>query len=253
MSPEVTDFIVTGDSDDGGGRGGHNWRLFVQLCTVPCVLSLLIGYFCVPESALWLAAEGKSEEALEVLRRGARANGHQDPYVLFPETIRLHKDLSHQNASISDLFTSEWREITFRLWGTWGGFAFGYYGCLLAITRVFEKDDEESSSHVEGSASSSSYDFDYGAIFLSSSAELVGTTLVILLVDRVGRISSQVGCYLLAGISVCLLCVLHAWNYPRFILVYLAFAARVFEMGGTCTTWVSTAEILTTEVSQTNE
>ncbi|KAL7578258.1 hypothetical protein ACA910_012676 [Epithemia clementina (nom. ined.)] len=252
-----------GGGEDGSSStgGGHHWRTFVVLCTWPCLVSLIIGYFCVPESALWLASEGRSEEALEVLRKGAISNGHEDPFSVFPQNLHLRRDASHRNASIADLFTPEWREITFRLWGTWCGFAFGYYGAILAVTKVFEKtddDDGDSTSpntdvhYLEApSSTEKSYDFDYSAIFLSSAAELVGTTLVIILVDRVGRISSQVGCYFLAGICVCLLCVLHAWEYPRYVLVIFGFAARVFEMGGTCTTWVSTAEILTTEVRST--
>ena len=233
----------------GTESGGHHWRTFISLCTLPCIVSLIIGALYVPESATWLAAEGRSEEALIVLRKAALSNG-RDPNVLFPSNVRLQADTSHKNASIADLFTPAWREITFRLWGTWSGFAFGYYGTLLAITRVFEKDENHLSPSSQGDTipssqgdmipssqgdtiDSSDYDFDYSAIFLSSSAELVGTTLVVLLVDRVGRISAQVGCYLSAGVSVCLLCVLSASDYPRSAVVILGFIARAFEMGAT--------------------
>lgn len=214
------------------GEGGH-WRTFVALCVVPCMVALVVGYFYVPESARWLVATGRSEEALMILRKGAIANGHQDPYILFPLHIRLHEDLqedrSHNDGSLAVLFKPQWREITLRIWGTWFGFAFGYYGALLAVTRVFEKKE---GTGLDAAPVLSSYDFDYSAIFVSTCAELVGTTLVIVLVDRVGRISSQVGCYLLAGVSVCLLCVFDEWHYPRFVLVGLAFTTRVLEMGG---------------------
>ncbi len=75
--------------------------------------------------------------------------------------------------------------------------------------------------------------------------------MVILAVDRAGRIPTQVLSYSLAGISVCVLCTLASNGAPRLLLIALGFTARVFEMGGTCVTWVSTAEILTTEVRST--
>jgi hypothetical protein len=117
----------------------------------------------------------------------------------------------------------------------------------MSTTRVFES----SSNHSSNSKSSES--FDYGAIFVSSSAEIVGTTMVILLVDRVGRIPTQILSYALAGIFVFLLCTLAGSldERPEFMLVALGFSARVFEMAGTCVSWVSTAEILTTDVRGT--
>jgi MFS family permease len=222
------------------------WRLLVALSSLPCFISLIVGYLFVPESARWLVTQGRSDEALQIIRDGAVMNGH-DVTVLFPEGIQLVDEPEEKQATIADLFKPKWREITLRLWGGWGAFAFGYYGTLLAITKVFDNDQGGSSTDDDPG----SYNFDYGAIFVSSSAELVGTTIVILAVDRAGRIPCQVIAYSLAGISVCVLCTLASNGAPRLLLIALGFTARVFEMGGTCVTWVSTAEILTTEVRST--
>jgi hypothetical protein len=90
--------------------------------------------------------------------------------------------------------------------------------------------------------------FDYNAIFASSLAEFVGTSLVIWTVDRVGRIPTQLVSYLMAGALLCLLCILG--NDPstaatssswRWSLIAVGFGARVFEMAATCTTWVTTS------------
>jgi MFS family permease len=220
------------------------WRLLVALSALPCFISLIVGYLFVPESARWLCTQGRAEEALEILREGAAMNG-RDVSLILPPGIQLMTEPEEKQATIADLFKPKWREITLRLWGAWGAFAFGYYGTLLAITKVFDEDSEDSSTDQE------TYNFDYGAIFVSSSAELVGTTIVILAVDRAGRIPTQVIAYAMAGISVCLLCTLASFGAPRLLLIALSFTARVFEMGGTCVTWVSTAEILTTEVRST--
>ena len=232
----VAYLTLKGDKDE--------WRIFVGLCSLPCVVSIVVGFLWVPESSRWLAAQGRSEEALQILREAAAVNG-LDPEEVYPEGIQIIHE-QEEEASFAILFTPAWRPTMLKLWGAWGAFAFGYYGVLLAITKVFEKEDNENERML-----ASSYEFDFGAIFLSSSAELVGTTIVILAVDKVGRIPSQVFCYLFAGIAVCALCVFDSWDASRSVLVALGFAARVFEMGGTCVTWVSTAEILTTEVRST--
>jgi hypothetical protein len=94
-------------------------------------------------------------------------------------------------------------------------------------------------------------EFDYSGIFISSSAELVGTTMVILLVDRAGRIPSQLVCYTAAGICIFLLTFLASMTTStgnRLELIALGFILRAFEMAGTATSWVATAELLTTEI-----
>lgn len=119
----------------------------------------------------------------------------------------------------------------------------------MVITEIFD-------TTVDGTAQSDgqperNYDFDYAAIFVSSSAELVGTTIAIFSVDRLGRIPLQIMSYALAGLCVCSLCVLASHGGHRWTLISLGFAARIFEMSGSCVSWVSTAEILTTEVRTT--
>ena len=49
------------------------------------------------------------------------------------------------------------------------------------------------------------FDFDYVAILIASSAEIVGLTFAILLVDRIGRVSSQIWTYSLGGLCLLLL------------------------------------------------
>ena len=57
---------------------------------------------------------------------------------------------------------------------TWAGFAFAYYGTIITVTLVFSTQDD---SHQGGDGV---FDFDYGAIFASASAEVAGTTFVLL-------------------------------------------------------------------------
>jgi len=226
------------------------WRTFVALCALPCLLSLVMGYCCVPESPRWLASQGRAPEALEILRQAAAVN-RRDVEFLFPPALRLQEVPEEKHAAISDLFTSKWRYITMRLWGAWFFFAFGYYGTLLATTRVFAT-EEDTTNDTDNSLQGAREDFDYSAIFISSLAEIVGTSMVILVVDRIGRIPSQVVSYGVAGVLLCLLCTLAGLGHTsRSTLIVLGFFARAFEMAGTCCSWVSTAEILTTDVRGT--
>eukprot|EP00548_Thalassiothrix_antarctica_P013038 CAMPEP_0194176340 /NCGR_PEP_ID=MMETSP0154-20130528/10259_1 /TAXON_ID=1049557 /ORGANISM="Thalassiothrix antarctica, Strain L6-D1" /LENGTH=190 /DNA_ID=CAMNT_0038890471 /DNA_START=148 /DNA_END=721 /DNA_ORIENTATION=+ len=108
--------------------------------------------------------------------------------------------------------------------------------------------------------------FDYNAILTSSLAEFFGTTLAILTIDRIGRIPLQATSYSLTGI--CILTLLLVANNSnassdyddntssdyddnnnhRLVLITLAFLSRLCIMTANITTWVGTAEILTTEI-----
>lgn len=216
----------------------HQWRTFVILCTIPCLLSLLSGIVWVPESPRWLASQNRLDEAVVVLKAAAALNGTEEA---IPDDIALQPEPEEHHANISDLFLPHRRRMILFLFGAWGAFAFGYYGTIMATTRVFEshsnKTDEES--------------FDYGAIFISNAAEIVGVTLVIATVDRFGRIPSQVVSYCLTGVLLALLCALAEFGAHRYILVTLGFGVRMFAMAATCVTWVSTAEVLTTDIRST--
>lgn len=239
----------------GNGEENGNWRLFVILCSIPCLLSIFIGCAFVPESPRWLCTQGRTEEALDIIRYAAKTNG-LDPDILYPSEMQL-VDEEEEESNFLELFSPRWRWTTILLWGTWGAFAFGYYGTIMVITEIFDheedNDDGTNSTHDDGGdgTGGATYNFDYGAIFLSSSAELVGTTYAILAVDKAGRIPLQVLSYAMAGLCVSSLCVMAANHADRTVLIALGFAARIFEMGGSCVSWVSTAEILTTEVRTT--
>ena len=112
------------------------------------------------------------------------------------------------------------------------------------MTRIFGQEGDVDDGDNRAS-------FDYGAIFVSSTAELVGTIMVVALVDRVGRIPTQVFSYATGGIGLFLLCYFSSNNASKVVLIVVAFVVRICEMAGTCVTWISTAEILSTEIRST--
>lgn len=219
-----------------------SWRLFIILCAVPCFISLIVTHRFVPESPRWLVCKGRNEEALHILRNAARVNG-KDPNILFPEGCTISMDEEEGTSNVCDLFQPRWRRVTLLLFVVWVGFAFSYYGVIMTVTKIFGNVDEKNE---EGNEQS----FDYGAILISSSAEIMGTAIVIFLVDRIGRIPTQVSAYCTGGIAVFLLCYF-VNELSRSMLITLAFIGRVAEMSGSCVTWISTAEIYPTEIRST--
>lgn len=101
------------------------------------------------------------------------------------------------------------------------------------------------------------FNYDYLAIFITSMAEIVGQTIVLLLVDRVGRILTQTIPYFLGGICVLALSIVaHREDVTgkqanQTTLLVFSFMARMFIMGATSVTWVHAAELLPTSIRNT--
>jgi hypothetical protein len=168
-----------------------------------------------------------------------------------------------------ELFNSPSRtRLTLLLWSTWFGLGFLYYGVILAVSIVFTNEEEmEDEANGGNGNGNGSYEFDYVAIFISASSEIFGLIIVLYTIDTFGRIQSQTVCYRIGGIATFLMGILYYIFYNisasnnnnevdiaylhRFTLIGLAFIARMAMMGATCTTWVSTSEILTTDIRST--
>lgn len=214
-----------------------SWRNFTKWCSIPCILSLIIGFFLIPESPRWLASKGRLDEALAVLRRAAVTNS-SDGNMSIPKKMKLKLEPEERQAHLLELLHPQWIGVTLRLWGAWFTFSFGYFGTLMVTTRIFSS----------GTSDSLDTMFDFNAIFITSFAEFIGTTVAIVFIERIGRIRSQVLSFLIAGLFLFMFCLLAQWNAKRWVLLIFAFTSRIFEMTATCILWVATAEILSTDI-----
>eukprot|EP00557_Chaetoceros_sp_GSL56_P009845 CAMPEP_0176481196 /NCGR_PEP_ID=MMETSP0200_2-20121128/2689_1 /TAXON_ID=947934 /ORGANISM="Chaetoceros sp., Strain GSL56" /LENGTH=504 /DNA_ID=CAMNT_0017877381 /DNA_START=238 /DNA_END=1752 /DNA_ORIENTATION=- len=217
-----------------------SWQLFVVVCALPSLISLMVGVYFVPESPRWLVLKGRNEEALDILRHAAKMNG-QDVQVVFPPGCCIIREEEIEESKWTELFQPPWKNITLLLFALWTSFAMCYYGVIMVITRIFVQVEDQ-----KGDYSS----FDYSAIFISSSAEVIGTAMAIYLVDRIGRIRTIAGSYFAGGIVIFILC-FFVNQLGRSTSVTLSFMSRIFEMIASCTLWISTAEIYTTEIRST--
>jgi MFS family permease len=160
-------------------------------------------------------------------------------------------------SSVQELFSPTWKRITLLLWGAWFGLGFLYYGVIIAVSIVFttsaelESQQEDYDDYLRDSETPAEYDFDYTAIFISASAEIFGLLIVLNTIDRWGRIPSQATAYWAGGVACLGLGVAAYLGGPRFVLIGLAFLARMAMMASSCTTWVSTSEILSTDIRAT--
>jgi len=244
--------IFTLGRSDNQETHGSEWRMFVIVCAIPCLLSCFVSLFHVPESPRWMLTQGKHEQAVDVLRKAAKLNG-KNPEELFPlGTVVFQDERQTDSETFFDLFKPEWYKTTILLWISWAGMAFTYYGTIITITLVFASGEQLEN---EGK-----YSFDYGAILASASSEIAGTALAIVFVERAGRIPTQVVSYVGGGLSMFFLCLLATreevgdgvqQQSSRAVLVSMAFLGRLFFMAASCTLWVSTAEILSTDVRTT--
>ncbi|XP_062408821.1 solute carrier family 22 member 7-like [Sardina pilchardus] len=115
-----------------------DWRYLTIAVTSPLALATLTWWW-LPESARWLIANGRLDEAHYYLTRCARANGREQvmtdikPQVL--STVIVSADRGTRKYSYLDLVrTPKLRRMAMLTGSTWYGVAFTYYGISLNIT-----------------------------------------------------------------------------------------------------------------------
>eukprot|EP00536_Pseudo-nitzschia_multiseries_P006125 jgi/Psemu1/192373/e_gw1.126.79.1 len=240
-----------------------SWRSFVVLCAVPGLVSTVLGIVWVPESPRWLLTKGKHDKALGVLREAAATNG-RDPF------LPARGMDEHDRAGIRSLCSNtKWRRMGLFVGAQWYGLSFMYYGAILSISIVFSTLDDDDNNNGDNDHGRG-YEFDYQALFITASAEIVGLIVAMAAIDRAGRVATQVGGYLLGGFFLLLLSLLDAYAYSgnsgstassssssssssakRWQLIGFAFLARLFVMTASSVTWLHTAELLPTEIRAT--
>lgn len=177
--------------------------------------------------------------------------------------------------------TAQWRRLSVLVSGQWFGLAFLYYGAIITVSIVFS-DSGTTTTTSDGTTppddtnvdtatklGTDGYDFDYMALLISSSAEVIGLIMAICIVDPFGRVRTQAYCYVSGGLCVLILGQLDMYvsgdvdsmddddgdegrrHGGRWHLILFAFLARMFMMSATTVTWLHTSEMLPTEIRST--
>eukprot|EP00977_Amphora_coffeiformis_P017159 scaffold5479_cov199-Amphora_coffeaeformis.AAC.98 len=245
------------------------------LCTVPAILATMVlttgtrnddddtgtsstgpssttnSYTGVLESPRFLLAQGRQDEALRVLKLAARASG-KDIAQIFPEstTIVLYSKESPAPAlstttpptttpwnGLFTLVSWQWMKLASALLFTYLGQAFCYQATAAMLVCVFDEKNH-GQKYQAG---------------LSALLELVGIAFLMLVVDRWGRVTTQLAAYAMGSLACLTLAVWFSLPFLENgnVLICLALLARMLIFGGGCVTWISTTEVLTAGIRTT--
>ena len=185
----------------------------------------------LPESPRWLLHVNRPEEAERILLNAAAYNGDTLPkFKLKPPKKEVEETVAY-----SEFFKKDMLPITIPLWALWFCFGFMYYGIVLLISRIFQKETDDDGY---------TCDFDYLEIFISALSELGGVLICMYLIGRLGRVKIQIGFYAAVAVVVIFMGI----KIPSFLLVVFSTLGRMCAMGATIVTWVATPELFPTRV-----
>ncbi|XP_052025676.1 solute carrier family 22 member 1 [Apodemus sylvaticus] len=160
-----------------------DWRWLQLAVSLPTVFFLLYYWF-VPESPRWLLSQKRTTQAVRIMEQIAQKNGKAPPADL--KMLCLEEDTSEKRSpSFADLFrTPNLRKHTLILMYLWFSCAVLYQGLIM---------------HVGATGANIYLDF-----FYSSLVEFPAAIIILVTIDRIGRIYPIAASNLVTG-AACLL------------------------------------------------
>jgi uncharacterized membrane protein len=77
-----------------------------------------------------------------------------------------------------ELFQPKWRFTMIRLWGLWCAMVFGYYGTILTISRIFQKQVSDKDDNDNDNDTQQNVKFDFSALLTSKCSIDVFQTII---------------------------------------------------------------------------
>jgi len=220
---------------------------------------LTLCFWAVPESIRFYQAQNKPLLAMEMLKKVAKDNGKEVPCASLIVPNQTHV----KPANFRDLFSPSLRKTTLLLWVIWFANSFTYYGIVLAGTQIVSergngeicndgkvfppffrhKVSDGSSSPAACQMSSN----DYKQVFITSMAEFPGIIVTVLIIDFIGRKTTQGAEFFICGIFSILLfmCV------PDTLQTIFIFVIRGLISGAFQASYVYTPEVYPTALRST--
>ena len=210
----------------------NGWRLLTYLTTIPVLCSCTLAAIYLPESPRWLMVEGRVKDAEIVLRNiGLINNCEIEPFQL------KHVENHERFLKYDDFFNKNNIKLTIPLWISWFAFGFSYYAIVLFATVIFEKNTDDNNDNP-------TCDFNYAPIFYSATSELLGLYMLTLTIDSIGRVPTQIGCF----ISVAIFVIFMGSDLNDISTIIFALLARLFAISTNTVVWITTPEFYPTEI-----
>ena len=208
----------------------YGWRIVLLFACLP-ILFLPIVYFFVPESIRFLAKVGRFDEAIKIVRRIESA-ARVAPGEWAENSFALP---ASRRATIRQLFTSKLAVMTLLIWMVYFSNLLVIYGLTTWLPTLLVA---AGLSRVES----------YGFTSLNHIGGAIGTLVVGITMDKLGRKPALVSAYILAAITVCLF----GYATGTTIVLYVVItAAGFFITGAQSAQHAVTAEIYPTSVRST--
>ena len=210
----------------------YSWRILAMVTCLPIGIACIYATFYLPESPRWLLIKDRRKDAEAVVESAAKLNG-----VDIGEFKLIMSEEEVDEAAVAELpfymmyaplFERHMIKITIYMTLVWTCSSFVYTGLIFFVIRSYSS---ESGSDEEDNGCS----FNYPPILESSAAEFFGTTVVILVINKLGRVRSQVMSYTIGAIAVLLMGFSRSDKTMFFVF---AMIGRAMAMGSTCATWV---------------
>ena len=223
------------------------WRLMYAIAILPALL-VVLGRFFITESANWLFAHGRVDEAAEQTRRLLR----RDPP--YPTEITLSAPAAHprREGSYRTLFSPPYRRATILASVPWFIQDLSTYGIGIFTPTVLAAAIGHQAQHAHNLASLIHNDIlaAEGAAFIDMLL-LVGIFAAILLTDRLGRIPMQILGFI--GCAAGLLLASFSLDYTgatRGILLFGGFMLFNFmtNLGPNAQTYLLAGELFPTRI-----
>eukprot|EP00931_Biecheleriopsis_adriatica_P120088 TRINITY_DN95236_c0_g1_i1.p1 TRINITY_DN95236_c0_g1~~TRINITY_DN95236_c0_g1_i1.p1 ORF type:complete len:509 (-),score=99.62 TRINITY_DN95236_c0_g1_i1:94-1554(-) len=220
----------------------YGWRIFTVVCALPTLVAAIAGYFMVPESAHWLVAEKRGKEAAKVLNRIAKQNGSDRRFKMITMPPIL------EEVGTLDLFRrSKLRKPLILMMLVWIGWGLAYYGIALLLPHLFSAKKAEGGEvrllEEKGAQDCYGITFDFVHIGISNLGQALGLTAGVLMVNRIGRVYTQVILYLIAAVFAI---GLGFPQLPADMLTVFSAVALASVNGASSCTWSHTPELFPT-------
>lgn len=225
----------------------RDWNHLQLAMSIPCVL-LVSYYWFIPESPRWLVSKGRLQEAMFIVKKGAKMNKKllpsDDELIDMFEKMYEHakeeedaQPVVSKADQIKDVFkelgmllkTPEMRKRTLNMFYSWLVVAMVYYGLSFNTKHI-------------------STDI-YIPLFISGFVEIVATVVIIPALSYFGRVKVYAGTFIMGGACcIAVAIILFATDSLVVLTVTLAMIGKFLIAGTFALAYLYTAELFPTNV-----